>query len=303
MILSSSNGSKITISGSLIVTDTNSIITRGKLYNDKSDLIISASTSRTIFSSSIIIPKGGGTFLSGNGIAIGTDFAYDSIHVVDGNIRVEGGQECSFNIKNYGLPLFPQFSFGRIIQGGDGDPEMRFVYSDLSSSERSVFEFDKKGIVASVKTGYGSHFEGFISGEVEPLFRLNGYPSMSLELGAGQNNWTDVIFRRKKAGHARILSQLSGGQEVTGNLDVANIYSSDGHLHLSSTFGYVTVSGNLKVLGTISGTNNTTVNALSGAVAVLAGPNINITTGAGFIMISGSGRIWIRRGFESSKYF
>jgi hypothetical protein len=306
MILSSSAGSNIVISGNFTVS----------------------SGSKAIYSGNIVIPNGGGTHLSGNGIAIGIDVPYESIHVVNGNVRIEGsGTDLSYIVKNYGLPLYPQFRMGSIIAGGDGDPEIRWIYSDLSQSERSVFEFDKKGIVASVKIGYGSHFEGFISGEVNPLFRLNSSPSMSLELGSGSNNWTDVILRRYDQGRLKILSQLSGGTAVTGSLDVANIYSSDGHLHLSSTFGTVAVSGNLKVLGVISGgvvntlnsfsgnitisagsnivitsgsgvitiasTNTSTgsvtsVNGLSGTMSILAGPNITITSGTGFIMITGS---------------
>jgi hypothetical protein len=289
---------RLLASGSLILTSSISDIAVsgnlkviGSITNPTGELMISSSLSRVIFSSSIVMPHGGGAFFSGNGIGIGIDIPTESIHVVNGNVRIEGsGTDLSYIVKNYGLPLYPQFRMGSIIHGGDGDPEIRWIYSDLSSSERSVFEFDKKGIVASIKPPgfYGSHFEGFMSGDPEPMFRLNGYPSMSLELGSGSDQWTDVIFRRKKAGHAHILSQLSGGAPVTGNLDVANIYSSEGHLHLSSTFGYVTVSGNLKVLGSISGSNNTTLNTFSGAVTLAPGANITIDSVGNVITINGA---------------
>jgi hypothetical protein len=36
------------------------------------------------------------------------------------------------------------------------------MYSDDVAYERTVFEIDRKGIVASVKTQIGSHFEGLL---------------------------------------------------------------------------------------------------------------------------------------------
>ena len=64
-------------------------------------------------------------------------------------------------------------------------------------------EFDRKGIVASVKPPLpvaqqrGSHFEGFYSGASKPYFRLNSYPRMRLEMGEGGNTYdVDVAMER-----------------------------------------------------------------------------------------------------------
>lgn len=277
------------VTGSTNFFVTNQLQVSGVVTNTVGELKLSSSVGRTILSSSLIIPRGGGTFLSGNGIAVGHDFAYDSIHVVDGNMRIEGsGSDLSFIVKDYGIDLYPQFRMGSIIRGGDGDPNFRFIYSHSGVVERSVFEFDNKGIVASIKQTSGTHFEGFISGDPEPFFRLNSSPSMSLELGAGRSKATDVVLRRKDEGHLHVHSQI-GVVYATGNLDVAKIYSSDGHLLLSSSFGAVTVSGNLRVLGTISGSNNTAINGLSGAVSIVAGTNVTINTVGNTMTISASG--------------
>jgi hypothetical protein len=246
--------------GSLILTSSISDITisgnlkssgNGRILGDR-ELIFSSALGRLVYSSSLIIPSGGGTFFGGNGIVVGYHTPRESIHVVDGNMRVEGTGDLAYIVKSHDLVEEPQFRMGSIIYGGDGDPNCRFIYSDISSSERSVFEFDKKGIIASIKQAYGTHFEGFISGEVNPLFRLNSSPSMSLEFGRGDDAWTDIILRRKDIGHLHLLAQLSGGQDYSGSLDVANVYNSYGHLILSSTHGTVTISGNLNVLGNVS---------------------------------------------------
>jgi len=118
---------------------------------------------------------------------------------------MEGGGETAIKIKRditftggpSGTSQFPIFQLGRIIQAGDGDPELRVVYSDDSTPERSVFEVDRKGIVASVKTKVGSHFEGFISGDAQPVFRLNSFPKMRLEMGNGGSTPVDVAIQRE----------------------------------------------------------------------------------------------------------
>jgi ABC-type transporter Mla subunit MlaD len=304
LILSSSVGSTVTVSGGLVVANT--ILARGKIYNDSGDIILSSSNSKIISSGNIVIPLGGGPGLGGYGIGIGTTSPWDAVDLRDGNFRVEGTNEHALIFKRSGLANGPQFSLGRIILGGDGSPEFRVLYQDDVTTERSIFEFDRMGIFASVKpTGsYGSHWEGFIAGDVQPMFRLNSFPSMSFEAGQGSGSWTDAILRRKRAGHFHILSQLSGGTPVTGNLDVANIYSSEGHLHLSSSAGStIAVSGNLKVIGDITSNNldsryvltssyaagsTTSINGYSGSVSILAGPNITVNSGSGFIMITGS---------------
>lgn len=133
-------------------------------------------------------------------------FPGQKLHLADGNFLIEGGGETAIKIKRdetfYGGPSgtspYPIFELGRIIQAGDGDPEFRFLYSDNITPERSVFEFDRKGIVASVKPDRGSHFEGFISStDAEPIFRLNSYPKMRLEMGNGGSTPVDVAIQRE----------------------------------------------------------------------------------------------------------
>ena len=160
-------------------------------------------------------------------------------HIGDGNILLEGGGEVSQKFKrdftttgeNLGVPtgsgisVNPIFQVGRIIQAGDGDPEIRIMYSDDNTSERTVFEVDRKGIAASVKTSIGSHFEGFASlTDVNPKFRLNSYPRMRLEMGAGGNDITDVAVERGATGSLDFFtnSAYRGGFDSSGNLNLLN---------------------------------------------------------------------------------
>lgn len=140
-------------------------------------------------------------------VGIGLNAPGEKLHIGDGNILLEGGGETALMFKRdltitgeSGTSTNPIFKFGRIQQAGDGDPEVRVLYSDNVATERTVFEFDRKGIVASVKPDFGSHFEGFIGGQKEPLFRLNSSPTMQLEMGAGGDQLTDVKIRREAAG-------------------------------------------------------------------------------------------------------
>jgi len=116
-----------------------------------------------------------------------------------------------------GTSTNPRFIIGRIVQAGDGDPELRVLFADdetTDKGERTVFEFDRKGIVASVKPDRGSHFEGFINLEPEPLFRLNSYPSMQLEMGPGGSRPTDVFLRRN--GDATLTVATGGDPDAGG---------------------------------------------------------------------------------------
>ena len=134
----------------------------------------------------------------------------DSLRIVDGNLLLESPLEVGLRISNSGLMNTPVFSLGRLVEAGDGSPEFRVIYSDDVTFERSVFEFDNKGIVASVKQEVGSHFEGFLEGAAEPLFRLNSFPSMQLELGPGGSTAPDVALRRVGPNAIAILTD---GQE------------------------------------------------------------------------------------------
>ena len=137
----------------------------------------------------------------------------DSLIIIDGDIILESPFEEAIRMKRIGLtPFDPTFALGRMVIAGDGSPEFRVIYSDSITSERSVFEFDNKGIVASVKEPGqpGSHFEGFFAGDAEPLFRLNSFPAMQLEFGPGGSSPTDVAIRRVAAG---TIGFLTGGSE------------------------------------------------------------------------------------------
>lgn len=160
-------------------------------------------------------------------------------HIGDGNMLLEGGGEVAQKFKRdfttsgqrdgvqtgSGQSINPIFSIGRIIEAGDGDPELRLMYADDSSYERTVFEIDRKGIVASVKTSIGSHFEGFKSlTDVNPMFRLNSYPHMRLEMGAGGNNITDIAVERNG----------DGGMSLFTNNSPKVIISTDGSMSIGS---------------------------------------------------------------------
>ena len=150
------------------------------------------------------------------------------VHLGDGNLLIEGGGETAFIIKRdftctggpSGTSINPIFSFGRVVKAGDGDPEFRFLYSDDLSFERPVFEFDRKGIIASVKPDFGSHFEGFIMGDVEPLFRLNSYPSMRLEMGAGGNSPVDIAIGRLGTAKLGLFTNSTSRLTVDSNGNV-----------------------------------------------------------------------------------
>jgi len=187
--------------------------------------------SSTTLGDSALIQVGGNIGL-GSAVVPGELF-----HIGDGNILLEGGGEVAQKFKrdfsttgeNLGVPtgsgvsVNPIFQIGRIIQAGDGDPEIRIMYSDDNTVERTVFEVDRKGIAASVKTSIGSHFEGFASlTDVNPMFRLNSYPRMRLEMGAGGNNITDVAVERGASGELAFFTNSTkrGEFDSSGNLSI-----------------------------------------------------------------------------------
>jgi hypothetical protein len=161
------------------------------------------------------------------------------LHLGDGNFLIEGGGETAIMIKRdivitggpSGDSPFPIFHMGRIIQAGDDDPEFRFLYSDditamnpdPNEREIPVFEFDRKGIVASVKTDRGSHFEGFISPrDPEPIFRLNSYPAMRLEMGNGGSTPVDVAIQRETTSTLTFITGTTERLRIdsTGNVGI-----------------------------------------------------------------------------------
>jgi len=169
------------------------------------------------------------TYNSGN-VGLGVTEPMERLHIGDGHVLIEGGGETQLIFKRdfkltqgpSGNSTNPMFKLGRIIEAGDGDPEFRALYSDDEMAAlgnydgRTVFEFDRKGIVASVQPFLGSHFEGFLYNDSEPHFRLNSWPSMQLEMGTGgknsTTNKTDVAIRR--SGKNR-LSFITGATDDT----------------------------------------------------------------------------------------
>jgi hypothetical protein len=164
------------------------------------------------------------------------------LHIGEGNILIEGGEETAIQMKRditytggpSGTSKNPIFLLGRIVQAGDGDPEFRFLYSDDNTSERAVLEFDRKGIVASVKPERGSHFEGFISStDPEPIFRLNSKPYMRLEMGSGGSDPVDVAIQRETTKTLTILTD----EVERVRIDESGMEVSDGYLKLDTSSG------------------------------------------------------------------
>lgn len=162
-------------------------------------------------------------------VGLGVTTPGEKLHLGDGNFLIEGGGETAIKIKRdttftggpSGTSQFPIFQLGRIIQAGDGDPELRVMYSDDNTLERSVFEIDRKGIVASVKPDRGSHFEGFISNtDPQPIFRLNSFPKMRLEMGNGGSTPVDVAIQRETTNTLTFITGTAERLRIDANGNV-----------------------------------------------------------------------------------
>jgi hypothetical protein len=184
-------------------------------------------------------------YMDGN-VGIGTRSPGQKLHIGDGNLLIEGGGETALKIKRdetytsavSGVSANPIFELGRIIQAGDGDPEFRIVYSDDNTPERSVLEFDRKGIVASVKEERGSHFEGFIStDDPEPIFRLNSYPKMQLEMGDGGSTPVDVAIQRANPRTLTVLTRETSSWVERVRISSAGLQISSGYFKLNASSG------------------------------------------------------------------
>lgn len=177
----------------------------------------------------------------------------EKFHLGDGNVLIEGGGETAIKFKEdatfvsaaSGTSQNPIFELGRIIKAGDGDPEFRFIYHDDHNDERSVLEFDRKGIVASVKQERGSHFEGFMTSiDKQPVFRLNSFPQMRLEMGAGGDSLVDVAIQRNADA---TLAFITGDTEriridTTGKVGIGTTAPTEA----------LDVNGNVRALGIIT---------------------------------------------------
>lgn len=163
------------------------------------------------------------------GINLSTDLPGQLLHLGDGNILLEGGGETAMIFKRgqvftgettYGTThpsapfINPIFQIGRIIQGGDGAPQFRWMFAADNHAERVVFELDSEGILSSVRQAgvRGSHFEAHRAGDAQPLFRLNSYPHMQLQMGNGGDDDTDTAIGRT-APNTLTVSVGSGAAE------------------------------------------------------------------------------------------
>lgn len=199
------------------------------------------------------------------------------LHIGDGNVLVEGGGETALLFKRHtnilggasGQSKNPIFQLGRIVVAGDGDPEFRFLYSDDFTAEHPVLEFDRKGIVASVKTNVGSHFEGFIKDSVRdanPMFRLNSYPTMRLEMGGGTNEPSNDVALERSAlstlafytGGQRRLTVLPGGSTGIGTSQPKSMLHVSGGVQI----GNDSDSASAQKVGTLRYTSTATSSAV-----------------------------------------
>jgi hypothetical protein len=290
---------------------------------EKASIVTSSGTTNRIpkFNSSntlgdSVLIQVGGNLGMGSAVVPGELF-----HIGDGNILLEGGGEVAQKFKrdfsttgeNLGVPtgsgvsVNPIFQIGRIIQAGDGDPEIRIMYSDDNTTERTVFEVDRKGIAASVKTSIGSHFEGFASlTDVNPKFRLNSYPRMRLEMGAGGNGITDVAVERGAGGELAFFTDSTkrGEFTFTGNfttiLDaiINGIKIGKGNNNLSNN----TVLGLATGSAISTGNKNTFLGYAAGNANTNGESNTFIGNESGLMNIGGSSNTFIggAAGFTNS---
>lgn len=156
-------------------------------------------------------------------LSAGTEQSLDDVVEVnpttDNNIIMQSGgeQELVFQrLGTVGDQENPIFAMGRIINGGINEAKLRFIARDDAkyTSERAFFEMEGGGTVASLRDAEGSHYEGFIGVQQEPMFRISstdvgGNQSSRIELGAGNNSATDVFIER--LGDNILAFTLSGG--------------------------------------------------------------------------------------------
>lgn len=254
-------------------------------------------------------------------IGVGTGgTAGQAFHVANGNILIDGVGENGIIIKRTGTigtgsHVNPVFTMGRIVGGGIGEPKLRWTYSDdnIYTTEVVPFEIEPSGTAASVRTVAGSHFEGFIAGESEPLFRISsdigGFSG--LELGAGGASATDVHLRR--SGANTMLLALGGGTKQiwypdsvfkpayitdayektpavpsTPSGDVIKLYNFNNKLHeLDNTGKQYEISNNrIKINQTSHGLSNLKSIYFNGTNWVFANANSANTLGMGIVVQS-----------------
>ena len=199
----------------------------------------------------------------------GTDAPGQKMHIADGNMLFEGFLETGMMFKrgdtltgdligggsHPSAPFVnPLFTVGRIIQGGDGAPQFRWMYQDDGRAEHVVMELDSEGIMSSVRQAgsqeRGSHFEAHTEGHEQPYFRLNSWPHMQLQMGHGNSDATDVAIGRSAAETLDIRVGAGVAEEVITTFNKTNVtvskpvvatsFSGDGSLLTNLPFSELT---------------------------------------------------------------
>ena len=144
-------------------------------------------------------------------------------NVTDKDIVMQKADEQAIIMKRLGtvgITTNPQFSFGRIVNGGINEPKLRvgFIDDEAYTSEVFPFEVEPSGTAASIRQVIGSHYEAFVGLEEQPMFRLSsidiggGNKSSRIELGSGGTNGTDTMLER--LGTNQLAVVLGGSAKV-----------------------------------------------------------------------------------------
>jgi hypothetical protein len=208
LILSSSAGSKITVSGSLEVLDPSSIMTRGRIYNDVGDLILSSSDQLTRF---VTISGTLKSFIPG---ATGSAFLNGL------NLQISNQLGNSAHIKNNAV------YFGGAVIG-----EFKGIGSSLFGTA-----------LAATTTGASASLLIVPTGDVSLFFDPNNFGSRTLKFsGSGFHN--NGIFSPNGhlilSGASGSITTISGNLKVTGDISSNNL---DSRYVLTSSYDFFTAS-------------------------------------------------------------
>lgn len=226
--------------------------------------------------------------VAGNGgVGIGTVSPGEALHIRNGNMLIDAAGEQEIRMVNTSLPDNPAFRIGRVQAGGDGSPNFRVLYSDDQTVEGSVFEFDSKGIIASVKTNVGSHFEGFLKGDAQPVFRLNSFPQMQLEFGPGGVLPTDIAIRRS-GGALEVVVGSARALRIEPTAGAPNLVAGDESNAAGGALGATVGGGELNLAtGNWSTVAGGFTNAARGTYSAVSGGERNIADGGSSVVVGG----------------